>query len=983
LIIREHNIDPTVNIMRLLGTSTTQWLRINTSATPLRPSEKITNLEHEYLVDMYDVKPIPDGEITYITKPGILSFDIECYSDNHNMMPNKKMPKDVVYIIACCYQQYMLPETRRNVCLVLGEYDASKITKGEIRQFKDERSLITGFGQLIAELNPAVLTGHNIFGFDYPYINARLDRLINGEWYPCSMIKNRMVKLITNAWESSAYGRMETNYLDCEGRISFDILPYFRRNAKLDNYKLDTIAKTVLGDKEGKFDMPPKRMFAIYKSIMETSSLPLDDERRVRAISDYTDIINYAVQDAELPIRIFDKNIIWLATVQLANVAKVTPFQVISRGLGVRGFNMMMQENHKAGIILDERQTPIPPFDGGFVGKPIPNLYDNVMCFDFKSLYPSIIIAYNLCPTTFVPPDRWSAVNPNHCWIFEWYSEYEPGKTNSKYNINVLDDDEDDSDSDDEDEPEAKKTLTYHHKYVFYRGGPEKLEDRTEEDKKNIEASIGILPKILIELINSRDAVKAKLAATADKTLKMVYSATELALKVSANSVYGITGAKEGRTPCVEVALCTTYIGRTSINGVNNYLKEKYGAKVVYNDTDSSMVTIDGLSGPPLMVEGKRLANEISDVFAPLKIEFEKAGRMLAICPKKYVFWQYDKFGNPSMKPEEDSDGNPTGKMKKCNILYKGVVATRRDNSPWLRRTYKILLDHILEKGSLDEALGIVFGAIDDLVRGKIPIDDLVVTKQLRAEYKSQTATMAVFASELTRIGSPAAAGERIPFVVVKDQLGRDRIGHKMRSLDLYNQDRRQKYDGDESIIVEPIDVDYYIEKGFMKPIQQLLSVAYRNDIEVAEIKNNFTDMEITYKHLFNSGQCKYREQLMNAINLYPLPHSPGDTVESIQNYISIFEMQMKYLSEVAKGKTNMKKLISKHYNRYLLPDMRINSIMVKNYLRYRKYHKAMLESLVYSMALRDLSPEIMYRQMQSINYIENMIEQRRRQSLA
>ena len=970
LICREHDVDPTVNLMRWMNCTTTQWLNVNVLPTPLEDRYKISTLEREYIIpNRKDITPLKDGTIKYVTAPGILSFDIECYSNNHNKMPEKFLASDVAYIITCCYQKYRREETRRNIAIVYGECNNAKIHKGEVITVKSEIELVNAFGQLIVDLDPEILLGHNIFGFDYPYLDARLERFIHSEgWSKCSRIRGQKVSLINKSWESKAYGRIDTNFLDCEGRISFDLLPFFKRNAKMDNYRLDTIAKAVVG--AGKFDMPAKKMFAIYKQWLEAKNLDVTDPIRIKAVDDLSEVVAYGIQDAELPIRIFDKKVIWLDILQLASVAKVTPFQIISRGLGVRGYNLVLHENFKHNIVLDERKVAIPPFDGGFVGKPKPNLYENVICLDFKSLYPSIIQAFNLCGSTYIPPDREYLYNLDHCWVFEWESEIHPDKVKHAFDINELvttdehdnervaelEEDEEIREKEeelDENGEEIKKEIPkYKHRYVFYRGGPEK--DQSESDKQRIEEARGILPRILEYLVASRDQVKEELKKTKDPDMKAVWGAKELALKVTANSLYGITGASEGKISCVEVALTTTYIGRTSINRVNSHIRQKYGATIVYNDTDSTMFTIPGLSGEALMAKGAEIATEISELFAPLKIEFEKAGRMLAICPKKYVFWQYDKKGIPKMKPDEkevlvdgiltkvtqkDEQGNT--KLVKDAILYKGVVATRRDNSPWLRKTYKKLLDHILERGNMQGALNIVFDAIQDLITGKVTVDDLIVTKQLRAEYKSQSATMAVFSSELAQMGNPVAPGERLPFVIVKDSQGREKIGHKMRLTDLFLADRKARANGEEvTRPKEDIDIEYYIEKGFMKPIQQLLSVAYKDDIDKAKVKNEDSNRKSLYTQIYYYNNCKYVAVLETACTMYP----------------DSFEQQLEWLKTKAPGRTVIKKLVTKYYTKWQQADLRIGDEMIKHYLRHMRDRKELMAELVQRHELKEVA---------------------------
>jgi hypothetical protein len=232
----------------------------------------------------------------------------------------------------------------------------------------------------------------------------------------------------------------------------------------------------------------------------------------------------------------------------------------------------------------------------------------------------------------------------------------------------------------------------------------------------------------------------------------------------------------------------------------------------------------------------------------------------------------------------------------------------------------------------MQEALNIVFDAIKELVTRKVPIEDLIVTKQLRSEYKSETATMALFSAELARIGNPVAPGERLPFVIVKDNEARTKIGHKMRLTDLYIADQKARANGEEVPRPnEPIDVEYYIEKGFMKPIQQLLSVAYKNEIDAAQIKNENSNRTQLYTVIYYTMNGKYAPVLETACLSFP----------------NNFEAQLEWLKNSAPGKTVIKKLITKHYTKWQQADLRINHEMIKHFLRHLNNYKDLMEELI------------------------------------
>ena len=89
----------------------------------------------------------------------------------------------------------------------------------------------------------------------------------------------------------------------------------------------------------------------------------------------------------------------------------------------------------------------------------------------------------------------------------------------------------------------------------------------------NLEKRQGLLPEILTELIAARKKAKKELACAKDEMTKNVLEGRQLALKVSANSVYGFTGATVGQLPCLEISSSVTAFGREMIDKTRNRVK--------------------------------------------------------------------------------------------------------------------------------------------------------------------------------------------------------------------------------------------------------------------------------------------------------------------------------------------------------------------------------------------------------------------------
>merc|ERR1711981_1107322 len=102
----------------------------------------------------------------------------------------------------------------------------------------------------------------------------------------------------------------------------------------------------------------------------------------------------------------------------------------------------------------------------------------------------------------------------------------------------------------------------------------------------------GLLPEILTNLITARKQAKRDIKKETDPMKKRILDGRQLALKISANSVYGFTGAQVGKLPCLEISSSVTGFGRQMIEQTKTYVEEHYadrGTVVVYGDTDSVM----------------------------------------------------------------------------------------------------------------------------------------------------------------------------------------------------------------------------------------------------------------------------------------------------------------------------------------------------------------------------------------------------------
>ena len=285
--------------------------------------------------------------------------------------------------------------------------------------------------------------------------------------------------------------------------------------------------------------------------------------------------------------------------------------------------------------------------------------------------------------------------------------------------------------------------------------------------------------------------------------MEAIYNGKQLAYKISMNSIYGFTGASKGMLPLVAIASTVTMRGRQMIEETKNYVEEHFpGAKVRYGDTDSVMVEFDvqGRKGQEAIEYswelGEQASEQCSKLFkAPNDLELEKI-----YCPyflyskKRYAAKMYEKKGDSVV-------------FRKIDV--KGLQVVRRDSCPFVRETLKKLLGMVLESSDPRPVIQAARDAARDLMNGKVPMEKLMLSKQLAADYKVVQPHVEVRNKMRARApGSEPQQGDRVPFVIVK---GPGKMYEKAE---------------DPGWVIEKgisLDYDYYFSNQFKKPVQDLL----------------------------------------------------------------------------------------------------------------------------------------------------------------
>ena len=334
----------------------------------------------------------------------------------------------------------------------------------------------------------------------------------------------------------------------------------------------------------------------------------------------------------------------------------------------------------------------------------------------------------------------------------------------------------------------------------------------------------GLLPEILESLLSARKKAKADLKKETDPFKKKVLDGRQLALKISANSVYGFTGATVGKLPCIEISQSVTAFGRMMIEQTKNEVENKYTtengyehkAEVIYGDTDSVMVKF----GVDTVAESMKLGEEAADYVSakfikPIKLEFEKVYfPYLLINKKRYagLYWT---------RPE-----------KYDKMDCKGIETVRRDNCPLVAKLMNECLRKCLIERDPKAAMEYAKQNISDLLCNRVDISQLVITKELTKtdkDYANKQAHVELANKMRKRdAGSAPKLGDRVPYVIISASKG----------VPAYQKAEDPIYVLENNI---PIDAQHYLHNQLAKPLLRLFEPILGDKAESTLLRGEHT----------------------------------------------------------------------------------------------------------------------------------------------
>jgi len=309
--------------------------------------------------------------------------------------------------------------------------------------------------------------------------------------------------------------------------------------------------------------------------------------------------------------------------------------------------------------------------------------------------------------------------------------------------------------------------------------------------------------------------------------MKNILDKRQLSIKVTANSLYGQTGAKTSSFYDKDCAASTTAIGRKLLTYGKRVIEEAYSnmivptsnygnvrtnAEYVYGDTDSIFFKFnltDVETGAPIIgqkaleitIELAQQAGELATKFLkkPHDLEYEKTFLPFCLLSKKrYVGMLYET--------------DP----KKCKNKSMGIVLKRRDNAPIVKDIYGGIIDILMKDNNIEKAINFLKTSLQGMVDETVGMDKLIITKSLRSGYKNPgQIAHKVLADRIGRRdpGNKPSTGDRIPFVYIDNPDRKALQGERIETPDY--------------ILTNRIKINYshYIEFQIMKPVQQLFAL--------------------------------------------------------------------------------------------------------------------------------------------------------------
>lgn len=617
--------------------------------------------------------------------------------------------------------------------------------------FQNELDLLVALVSLVEYLDPDILSGYELHALSWGYVIERSKAKYNIDLCQrFSRVVHKQANKVGDRW-----GYTHASGIKITGRQMFNLWRRLRSVLNLNHYTLENVVFHVLHDR-----------LPAYK--METLSKWLKKDFKGTSY-----VINYYVSKIKYEMLLIQKLELVEKINEESQLLGIDFYSILYRGsqykvecLLVRlakSENFLLVSPSKKQVFKQDSLECIP-----LVMEPNSSFYKSpLIVLDFQSLYPSLIIAYNICYST----------------ALGRLKDYDPQKYTRLGVINYK-------------SPEGLLKLLENNINI----SPNGVVFAKEDIRKSL------LAKLLLEILNTRIYIKDTMSNFKDdQELKTLYGNRQLALKLIANVTYGYTSASySGRMPNSDIADAIVSYGReTLLKAVKEIESHDFwGAKVVYGDTDSLFVYLPGKTKSDAFRIGKEMADYITKLNpAPVKLKFEKVYLpSILVSKKRYVGWC-----------SEYEDQSP-------RFEAKGIETVRRDGIPAQQKILEKAIILLFKSKDVSQVKEYVLDQFVKITQNKVNLKDFMFAKEVRiGTYKNEKyipagARLAMRSIEKDHRAEPQYK-ERVYYLV--------RRGHNKEIL----RDRCVSPDQFLSDLNMVLDSEYYINKVLVPPLERVFNL--------------------------------------------------------------------------------------------------------------------------------------------------------------
>ena len=647
--------------------------------------------------------------------------------------------------------------------LVLSESEGAsgaiaRMSSFEVLEETSELDLINRLVDIVREQDPDVLTGFEVHNGSWGYLIERAR--VRYEFGLCDELSRTLSQSHGRfGREADRWGFNQTSTIRVTGRHMINIWRAMRGELNLLQYTLENIA-----------------FHTLHRRVPHYSFADLTRWYQSGKPRDLARVIDYFMSRTQLDLQILEQNELVPRTSEQARLLGVDFFSVFSRGSQFKVESLMFRIAKPESLLLispsrkqvgEQNALECLPL----VMEPQSAFYASPMLvLDFQSLYPSVMIAYNYCYSTFLGR------------VVNWRGSNKMGFTNFAREPGLL-------------------NLLKNHINIAPNG--------MMYTKPHVRKSL--LAKMLGEILETRVMVKSGMKVDKDdKTLQRLLNNRQLALKLIANVTYGYTSASfSGRMPCSEIADSIVQTGRETLEKAIALIHsvDFWGAEVVYGDTDSLFVHLKGRTRDEAFDIGNQIAKAITDMNPrPVKLKFEKVYHPCVLLAKKrYVGFKYES--KDQKEPEFEA---------------KGIETVRRDGTPAEQKIEERALKTLFRTADLSQVKSYFQRQCEKIMKGRVSVQDFCYAKEVKLGTYSDRGPPPPGALVSTRkmLADPRKEpqyGERVPYLVIAGAPGARLIDRVVAPEILLENDHHE------------LDAEYYISKNIIPPLERIFNLMGAN----------------------------------------------------------------------------------------------------------------------------------------------------------